>query len=298
MRIGRILAASAVLFLCLWVLYLLALHSVPSVRFFLACAFFITILSIIAASIFARYRGLLLKMNSPILRAAFFPAGFILILVMVTFLRTIFLKFIHASIALYSPPHIFMVPLLIGGYLFVVQREFYGRLLKRVEVEERNGTEEQTAEHTLSQGLEPSSFSTTFSIKLIEIPSGDIDFLSGEIEFSDEGKRVLLAPLEYRFCKFLAEKMSRDSISNFEPIQMGWVSVEECLEKLPWNIAHPEALHVRKLVNKIRNKLRNEQIDPQLIESKRGAGYRFSTPPSHIAILEYNYDTVSREAKA
>ena len=298
MRIRRILAASVVLFLCLWVLYILALSSTPSARFILACTSFITALSIIAASVFARYRGLILKMKSRLLRGALPPVGFILILATVICLRTLFLNLINASIELFSPPHIFFVPFLIGGYIFVVQREFYGRLLQRLEIQNPEGTDMQAEECAGTEEFEPSSFSTSFTIKLIEIPSGDIDFLSGEIEISDQGKRVLLAPLEYKFCKFLAEKMTRDAVSDFEPIQMGWVGVDECLEKLPWNIPHPEALHVRKLVNKIRNKLRNEQIDPQLIESKRGAGYRFSTPPSHIAILEYNSENVSREAKA
>ena len=221
MRIGKILAASVALFLCLMVLYIFALSSTRSIWFILASTSFITILSIVAASVFARYRGFLLKMKSRLLRGALSPVGFILILATVICLRTLFLNLINASIELFSPPHIFFVPFLLGGYIFVVQREFYGLLLQRLAVEDPDGDEIQAEECTGAQEFESSSFSTSFSIKLIEIPSGDIDFLSGEIEISDLGKRVQLAPLEYKFCKFLAEKMTRDAVSDFEPIQMG-----------------------------------------------------------------------------
>lgn len=111
-------------------------------------------------------------------------------------------------------------------------------------------------------------------LRLIEPSGGGGGFL----ETSDA--RVQLTTTQFAFLQVLAQRM-REEDAQPEAVR-GFIRSSELLADLPWDTAHPEENHLKQLVRRVRRSLSKAGLG-NLIESRRGFGYRLRVTPSSDA---------------
>jgi pSer/pThr/pTyr-binding forkhead associated (FHA) protein/DNA-binding winged helix-turn-helix (wHTH) protein len=108
-------------------------------------------------------------------------------------------------------------------------------------------------------------------LRLIEPSGGGGGFL----ETGDT--RVQLTATQFAFLQVLTLRM-QDEDSRPEAVR-GFIRSSELLADLPWDTAHPEENHLKQLVRRVRRSLSKAGLG-NLIESRRGFGYRLRVTPS------------------
>lgn len=108
-------------------------------------------------------------------------------------------------------------------------------------------------------------------LRLIEPSGGGGGFL----ETGDT--RVQLTATQFAFLEVLAQRMREES-ARPEAVR-GFIRSSELLADLPWDTAHPEENHLKQLVRRVRRSLSKAGLG-NLIESRRGFGYRLRITPS------------------
>ena len=91
------------------------------------------------------------------------------------------------------------------------------------------------------------------------------------------GKQVQLTATQFAFLQLLTERM-RTEADTSESVR-GFIRSSELLADLPWDTAHPEENHLKQLVRRVRRSLTRAGMG-NLIESRRGFGYRLRIVPS------------------
>jgi hypothetical protein len=111
-------------------------------------------------------------------------------------------------------------------------------------------------------------------LRLIEPSGGGGGFLeTGET-------RVQLTATQFAFLQVLSQRM-REEDNRPEAVR-GFIRSSELLADLPWDTAHPEENHLKQLVRRVRRSLSKAGLG-NLIESRRGFGYRLRVTPSSEA---------------
>lgn len=109
------------------------------------------------------------------------------------------------------------------------------------------------------------------ALRLIE-PSGGG---GGYLETNDT--RVQLTTTQFAFLQVLTDRM-REEDTQPEAVR-GFIRSSELLADLPWDTAHPEENHLKQLVRRVRRSLLKAGLG-NLVESRRGFGYRLRVTPS------------------
>jgi pSer/pThr/pTyr-binding forkhead associated (FHA) protein len=108
-------------------------------------------------------------------------------------------------------------------------------------------------------------------LRLIEPSGGGGGFL----ETGDT--RVQLTATQFAFLQVLTQRMR---VEDAQPEAVrGFIRSSELLADLPWDTAHPEENHLKQLVRRVRRSLSKAGLG-NLIESRRGFGYRLRVTPS------------------
>lgn len=123
-------------------------------------------------------------------------------------------------------------------------------------------------------------------LRVIENPSRQVS--NGEVEAMLEGAgtpvRVKLAAMQFQLILYLAEAMFKHAKSDIDFAQMGWVPIDELIEKLPWTVSVVTSNNVHKLVYKLRKDLENAGLAKKLIEENQNGFYRLQARPDELKI--------------
>lgn len=135
----------------------------------------------------------------------------------------------------------------------------------------------------LSPYQRPAQTKGMISCKLIENPGSQISNGLIVVRYTSEEKSFKLPPMPFQLMLMLAEAM-RKSESGRDPAQIGWVSINDLLNSLPWTTSTVTNSNVHKLVYKTRNHLAAHEMDRNFIEENLNGCYRLSLPPENIEV--------------
>ncbi len=97
-------------------------------------------------------------------------------------------------------------------------------------------------------------------------------------------KLLKLPAMPFHMVLILAEYMKSQDIEGKDSAQMGWVTIQELLDKLPWTTPHVTNSNVHKLVYKVRTQLTRVGMDRNLIEENLNGCYRLRVSPKRVTI--------------
>ena len=120
--------------------------------------------------------------------------------------------------------------------------------------------------------------------RLVENPGSQMS--NGSLILSHQGdEKILKLPtMPFHLVLALAETMKAGAPESRDAAQIGWVTIQELLDSLPWTTPYVTNSNVHKLVYKVRRQLDGAGIDRNLIEENMNGCYRLRVPPDRIVI--------------